>query len=129
MKLLGSMTRCSVQPSMARYSVQPRDQIFLKGYGFLSFAINVRKIISRNLSSKQSQKLHAKQSATDALKTASKRAIQKTEKATGDLIGILLIKLQEPQKLYHRIIQKQMKKKYLEKDIYLQNKDRKLLMI
>ena len=81
MKLLGSMTRYSVQPSMTRYSVQPRDQIFLKGYRFLSFAINVRKIISRNLSSKQSQKLHAKQSATDALKTASKRAIQKNSKS------------------------------------------------
>ena len=34
--------------------------------------------MSENLSSKYSQKLldHAKQSATDALKTASKRAIQ-----------------------------------------------------
>ena len=29
----------------------------------------------------------------------------------------LLIKLQESQKLHHRIIQKQMKNKYLEKDI------------
>ena len=36
-----------------------------------------------------SQKLldHAKQSATDVFKTASKRAIQKTAEATGDLIG------------------------------------------
>ena len=36
-----------------------------------------------------SQKLldHAKQSATDVFKTASKRAIQKTAKAAGDLIG------------------------------------------
>ena len=30
---------------------------------------------------------HAKQSATDALKTASNRAIQKTAKTTGALIG------------------------------------------
>ena len=30
---------------------------------------------------------HAKQSATDSLKTTSKRAIRKTAKATGDLIG------------------------------------------
>ena len=38
---------------------------------------------------KNSQKLldHAKQSATDAFKIASKRAIQKTAKATDDLIG------------------------------------------
>ena len=67
---------------MTRYSVQPRDQIFVKGYGFLSFAnIMVRiiaKNVSKNLSSKYIPKLvdYAKQSATDALKTASKRAIQ-----------------------------------------------------
>ena len=30
---------------------------------------------------------HVKQSATDALKTASKRAIQKTAEATGDSTG------------------------------------------
>ena len=43
----------------------------------------------RNLSGKYSQKLldHAKQSATDAFKTASKRASQKPAEATGDLIG------------------------------------------
>ena len=39
------------------------------------------------MSGKYSQKLEdAKQSATDAFKTASKRAIQKTAAATGDLI-------------------------------------------
>ena len=39
--------------------------------------------------SKYSQKLlhHDKQSATDALKTTFKRAIQKITEATGDLIG------------------------------------------
>ena len=31
--------------------------------------------------------IHAKQSATDTQKTASKRAIQKTTQATGDLTG------------------------------------------
>ena len=47
------------------------------------------KNISKNLSSKCSQKIldQAKQSATDPLKTASKRAIQKIAEATGDLIG------------------------------------------
>ena len=50
---------------------------------------NFGKNITKNLSSKYSQKLldHAKQSATDALNTVSKRAIQKTAEATGDLIG------------------------------------------
>ena len=41
------------------------------------------------MTNKYSQKCldGAKKSATDAIKTASKRAIQKTAKATGDLIG------------------------------------------
>ena len=33
---------------MTRYSVQPRDWIFVKGYGFLSFAKNMGKSISKN---------------------------------------------------------------------------------
>ena len=51
---------------MTRYLVQPRDRIFVKGYGFLSFAKNmgknIGKNISKNLSNKYSQKLvdHAK---------------------------------------------------------------------
>ena len=58
------------------YTVQPRDWIFVKGYWFLSFAKNMGKKISKNasenLSSKCTHKLldHAKQFATDALKTS-----------------------------------------------------------
>ena len=68
---------------MTRGSVQPRDRIFVKGYGFLSFAKNMAKNIGKNisnyLSDKYSQTLldHAKQSVTNASETASKRAIQK----------------------------------------------------
>ena len=78
---------------MIRYSVQPRDRIVVKGYGFLSFTKNVGKNIGKNISEnlrgKYSQTLfdYAKQSATDALKTTSKQAIQKTIEGTGDLIG------------------------------------------
>ena len=45
--------------------------------------------MGKNLSNKYGQKLldSAKKSTTDAIKTASKRAIQKTAEATGDLIG------------------------------------------
>ena len=32
---------------MAHYSVGPRDRIFVKGYGFLSFTINKGKIMVR----------------------------------------------------------------------------------
>ena len=68
---------------MTRYSVQPRDWIFVKGYGFLSFAKNMSKNINKNLSRQYSKKLldHAKQSAIDAFKTTPKSAIQKTAKA------------------------------------------------
>ena len=71
---------------MTRYSVQPRDRIFVKGYGFLFFAKNMGRNIGKNtiknLSSKYSQKPldHAKQSTTDTIKTASKREIQKNRK-------------------------------------------------
>ena len=61
------------------------DRIYVKGYGFLSFAKNMGK----SLSNKYGQKLldSAKKSTTDAIKKAPKRAIQKTGEATGDLIG------------------------------------------
>ena len=67
-----------------RYSIEPRERIYVKGYGFLSFAKNMGK----SLSNKYGQKLldSAKKSTTDAIKTASKRAIHKTAEATGDLI-------------------------------------------
>ena len=44
---------------------------------------------ARSMSNKYRKKLvdTAKNSATDAIKTASKRAIQKTTEATGDLVG------------------------------------------
>ena len=48
---------------------------------------NVGKNISKNLSDNYSQKplYYAKQSVTDALKTTSKKVIQKTAESTGDL--------------------------------------------
>ena len=61
--------------------VDPRDRIYVKGYGFLSFAKNMGKRLRDKLLDS------AKKSTTDAIKTASKRATQKTAEATGDLIG------------------------------------------
>ena len=78
---------------MTRYSVQPRDRIFVKADGFLSFTENMGKNIGKNiiksLNSKYNQKLldHAKQSATDTFKTSSKRVIQRTAGKASDLIG------------------------------------------
>ena len=68
-----------------RYSVEPKDRVYVKGCGFLSFAKN----IGTHLSNKYSQKRldTAKKSTADAVKTVSKRAIQKRAEAAGDLIG------------------------------------------
>ena len=68
-----------------KYSIQPRDKIYVKGYGFLTFAKNMGK----NLSNKYGQKLFdsAKKSTADVIKTASKRAIQKIAETSFDLIG------------------------------------------
>ena len=56
-----------------RYSIEPRDRIYVKGYGFLSFAKNM----SKNFSNTYSQKLFetAKKYTADAIKTVSKRVI------------------------------------------------------
>ena len=41
---------------MMRYSVQPRDRIFVKGYRFFSFAKNMGKKIGKNISKNLSDK-------------------------------------------------------------------------
>ena len=68
-----------------RYSIEPRDRIYVKGYGFLSFAKNMGKHLSNKYGQKRLNS--AKKSTKDAIKTVSKRAIQNSPEATGDLIG------------------------------------------
>ena len=68
-----------------RFSIEPRDRKYVKGYGFLFFAKNMGKSVSNKYGQKRIDS--TKQSTTDAIKTASKRVIQKTVEATGDLIG------------------------------------------
>ena len=72
-----------------RYSIE-LDRIFVKGYGFLSFAKNMgthATKLAKSLSNKYGQNLldNAKKSTTDVIKVASKRAIKKKAEATGDL--------------------------------------------
>ena len=64
-----------------RYLIEQSDRIYVKGYGFLSF--------TKSFSNKYGKKIfdNTKKSKIDAIKTASKRAIQKTAEATGVLIG------------------------------------------
>ena len=62
-----------------RYVIEPRDRTYVKRYGFLSFAKNIGK----NLSNNYGQKLldSAEKSTTDAIKTASKKTIQKNSRS------------------------------------------------
>ena len=75
-----------------RYSIEPRERRYVKGYGLLSFARSIgthATKVAKNMSNKYSQKLvdAAKKSEADVIKTASKRAIKKAAEATGDLVG------------------------------------------
>ena len=78
------------------------------------------------MSGKYSQKLldHAKRSATDALKTSSKRVIQKTGEATGGLIGNKIVDksitiTKGENKIIQKHLQMSMIKKYLKKYLFI----------
>ena len=64
-----------------RYSTEPRYGKYARGYGFLLF--------TRKLGDNYGEKLMntARKTGIDAAKTASKRVVQKTAEAIGDLIG------------------------------------------
>ena len=68
-----------------RHSIEPRDRIYVKGYGFMFFARSINKYGKKLVDT-------AKKSAKDAIKTASKRAIHKiTEaKVTWQVIKLLI---------------------------------------
>ena len=68
-----------------RYSIEARDRIYVKGYGSLPFVKNVGKSLSNKYDKKHLDS--AKKATTDTIKTALKKAVQKTAEATGDLIG------------------------------------------
>ena len=89
-----------------RYSIEPKYRKYVKGYGFLSFV--------RRFGDKYDKKLMdtATKTGIDPAKTASKRVVQKTAEATGDLVG---------NKIADKITS-------IKKSTYLQKKDNKLLM-
>ena len=60
-----------------RYSIEPRERRYVKGYGSVSFASNFNDKYSKSL---------IDVSKTFA-KTAGKKILKETAKATGDLIG------------------------------------------
>ena len=80
-----------------RYSIEPRERRYVKGYGFMSFA--------RNSSDKYSKSLMDKgiDVSKKFAKIAGKKILKKTAKATGDLIG---------NKIAHKITTKPPKKSH-----------------
>ena len=60
-----------------RYSIEPRERRYVKGYGFMSFARNINDKYGKSL--RNASKTFAK--------TAGKEILKETAKATGDLIG------------------------------------------
>ena len=89
---------------MTKYSVQLRNRIIVKDYGFLSFATIKGKIIgnyiSQNVSGEYNRLDHAKTYTIDALKTSLEGVIQKKQKQLVIWLLIkMLIKLQNFKKL------------------------------
>ena len=71
-----------------RYSIEPRERRYVKGYGFLSFAKSMgthATKFSKNLNKRYGQKLvdTAKKSATDALKILVKEQFKNQLKQVG----------------------------------------------
>ena len=64
-----------------KYSTEPRFRKYVKGYGFLSFAKKFQDKYGKKLMNT------ATKTGIEAPKIASKKVVQKTTEAIGDLIG------------------------------------------
>ena len=102
-----------------RYSIEPRERRFVKGYGFMSFA--------RNFSGKYGKSLMDKgiDVSKKFAKTAGKKILKETAKATGDLIGNKIADKITSASKNHTM---KLIMKYQKKDIFILKKDKKLLM-
>ena len=74
------------------FSIEHRDHIFVKGYGFLPFVKSMGKNIGRNISKNSSSKYSQKrkyppQMHLKLLQKNKTKAIQITAEGMGDLIG------------------------------------------
>ena len=98
-----------------RYSIEPSEKRYVKGYGFMSFARNFSDKYSKSLMDKR---IDVSKKFTE---TAGKKILKETAKATGDLIGNKI-----PDKQLDHMMKLIMK--YRKKDIFLLKTDKKLLM-
>ena len=94
---------------------------------------NIGKNLNNTLSGKYNQKPldNSKQSATEAFKTTPKRPIEKTgEKTDGSKFPNRISNIPKKyNKIVQRQLQKRMTRKYPENEIYIKQKDRKLLIV
>ena len=81
-----------------RYSTEPKFRKYVEGYDLLSFA--------KKFGDKYRKKLMdtATKTGIDVAKTASKRVVQKTAEATGDLIGNKIEEMYIPPEKRQQII-------------------------
>ena len=122
-----------------RYSIEPRERRYIKGYGFLSFAKNFsnkygKKLINTalktgtNFNSKYGKKLTdtAIKTGKDFATIAGKKIVHKSAEAAG-----YLIRLQQSLQKNHKMkkyCQMKLIMIYQKRDIFLQKKDKRLLM-
>ena len=99
-----------------RYSIEPRERRYVKGYGFMSFARNFNDKYGKSL--RNANKTFAK--------TAGKEILKETAKATGDLTG---------NKIADKITAKPLKKSHddevingIPKEIYISPKERQKII-
>ena len=123
-----------------RYSIEPKERRYIKGYGFLNFGnkygkklMNTAIKTGANFNSKYGKKLTdtAIKTGKDFATTAGKKIVHKSAEATEDFLVIkLLIKLQVHQKNRKMKKYSQLKliMKYQKRDIFLQKKGNKLLI-
>ena len=116
-----------------RYSIEPRERRYVKGYGFMSFARNFgnkygKKLMNTaiktgtNFNSKYGKRLTdtAIKTGKDFATIADKKIVHKTAEATGDLIG---------NKIADKITSASKKSHNEEiQSNFLQKKDKKLLV-
>ena len=127
-----------------RYSIEPRERRYVKGYGFMSSATNFgnkygKKLMNAaiktgtNFNSKYGKKLTgtAIKTGKDFATIASKKIVHKTAEATGDLIGNKIadkITSTSKKSQNEEIQSDEVNNEIPRKDIFLLKKDKKLLM-
>ena len=108
--------------------------MFVKGNGFLFYAKNmgknIRNIISKNLSRKDSHNLldRAKKSAADTFKASSKKAIQKIAEETGDLIGNKITKISKTSQQNNSDTVTNQNYKEITEEVHIPTKEREKIM-